>query len=116
MKIEETKSLVKIEKGFFKKLRKFFHNLFRKREKENTVLRENDNFKEYVKIQQDKEENRILKLQEEFRQGSIDENEIEENDYNKLLKLYDEQNEKLRKEIEMYKIETKKVLQKMSNT
>ncbi len=119
MKVEEQKSLIKAKKGFFEKVKNFFLNLFKRKSAEevNTAIREEyNNFKEYIQIQEDKEKSRILNLQEEFKQGNIDENEIEENDYNKLLKLYDEQNEKLRKEIEMYKVETDKILKQMSNT
>lgn len=57
-------------------------------------------FKNSIKVPEDKEKARILKLQKQYQMGIITENEISEEDYQKLLKLYDKQNKKIEDEIE----------------
>ena len=66
----------------------------------------NDDFKSKIKVNEDKEKIRLLELQKKFKNGEIAEEEMDYDDYEKLLKLYDDQNEKLKAEIEKYKIET----------
>ena len=117
-KNEEDKALIKVHLGIFNKIRNFFRSLFCRellvQEKQDIVSEKyNNNFKETVQIKQDEEELRILKLQQEFKNSNIEEEEISEDDYSKLIRLYDEQNEKLRQEIEKYKIETYKILQEI---
>lgn len=115
----EEKSLTKIKGGVFNKVISFFRNLFKKKKiKEQIILSvepEDVNFKENIKIEKDQEKDRILKLQKKFKEGEIQEEDISEDDYIKLVELYEEQNEKLRKEIEMYKIETAKILKQKKN-
>ena len=56
-------------------------------------------------VKQDKEKQRLLKLQQEFSAGNIVEEEISEEDTEKLCKLYDEQIEEIKKSTEQYKKE-----------
>ena len=69
-----------------------------------------DNFKDSVKIIENNEESRILELQKLFKSGKIHEKDIGSEDHQKLLELYDKQNEKLKQEIEKCKEETAKEL------
>lgn len=117
----EEKGLIKIHTGIIGRIRNFFQKLLFGKEKIlieaniNTSNNEND-FKENIQIKQDDEEKRILKLQQDFKQGIIEEEDIPEDDYTNLLKLYDEQNEKIRQEIEMYRKGTAKILEKFKKT
>lgn len=113
---EKEKALTKVQA--VDRIRKFFKGLFFKpsqvQENQNTVNeKENNQFRETIQIKQDEEELRILELQQEFKKGDIEEEEIPEDDYEKLIKLYDDQNEKLQQEIERYKKETYKILQEI---
>lgn len=114
----QEKGLTKIHTGIIGIIRNFFQKLLFGKETTpieaqiNTSNNEN-NFKENIQIKQEKEEKRILKLQQDFKQGIIEEEDIPEDDYTNLLKLYDEQNEKIRQEIEMYRKETAKILEQL---
>lgn len=62
-----------------------------------------NSFKQNIRIKEDKEKTRLLKLQEEFSAGKITEEDISEEDIQKLHKLYDEQIEELNKSTENYR-------------
>lgn len=62
-----------------------------------------NNFKQNIKIKENKEKTRLLKLQKEFSEGKIAEEDINENDIQKLHYLYDEQIEELNKSTENYR-------------
>lgn len=68
-----------------------------------------------IKIKPNKEKERIEKLQQQYKDGLIEESEISNDDYQKLLELYDEQNEKLEQEIENDKIQIQNMLKKLKN-
>lgn len=115
----EEKGLTKIQTGAFARIKRFFQNLLVGKEKTprveahiNTNNNEDD-FRENIQIKQEEEEKRILKLQQDFKKGIIEEKDLPEEDYKKLLKLYNEQNEKIKQEIEMYRKETAKILEKL---
>ena len=119
-KNKEEKALANLHYGFFERIKNFLKVLFLKEKspeatKNTTIEMTSNKFRETIQIKQDEEKMRILELQQEFKKGNIEEEEIPEDDYSKLIKLYDEQNEKLRQEIERYKIETYKKLQEMKN-
>lgn len=61
------------------------------------------NFKQDIKIKEDKEKTRLLKIQKEFSLGKIAEEDINEDDIQKLHRLYDEQIEELNKSTENYR-------------
>ena len=69
-----------------------------------------NNFVDEVKIENNQEMERLLKLQEEFREGKITQGDLSDEDIDKLGKLYDEQIEKIKVQIEECKkrIEDKK--------
>lgn len=66
----------------------------------NTARQE---FNGRIVIKQDKEKQRLLKLQQEFSAGKIEEEDISEEDTEKLCKLYDEQIAEIKKSTEMHK-------------
>ncbi|MCL2354750.1 MAG: hypothetical protein FWC68_02505 [Oscillospiraceae bacterium] len=73
-------------------------------------------FKESIEIKQNTEEAQLLKLQERLEAGEIEEEELTEEQTQKLHVLYDEQIEELRTKIERTKKETRAMLDKMKKT
>ena len=69
-------------------------------------------WKQTLKITENKEEKRILELQRKIKANEINEEDLTEKDYKKLIQLYTQQNQELRKKIEIYKQVIKKKLKK----
>lgn len=115
---EEEKSLAKVQNTFWNKIKKFLNSLFNKKEIHTGIIEEqkdNHNFKENLQIKKDEEKERIVYLQKEYKEGNIDEYDLTEDEYSKLIKLYEEQNKKLREEIELCKKETANILCQMKS-
>lgn len=92
------KVIEKIKRQLHKK-REFDTNAY-----ENTTFenRKKD-FKDNIKIQKKQDENRIILLQQKFMSGNIKEEDISEEDVEKLHGLYDEQINRIQELIEIYK-------------
>lgn len=117
---KEEKSLVKInEDSFFNKIRIFIKKIFNKKDCNiNNVkpvdesLKSKDNrkqkFMEEVKKIED-EETKLLKLQQQFHNGEIKEEDLTESQYKALNDLYDRQIDNLKKSIEIKKQKIKKM-------
>ena len=97
------------------KIKEFFKNIFGinnqqyieapKEEVEpinNIKLQRNINFKDEIAVTNE-EEKRILKLQRDFKAGLIEEEDLSEEDFNLLSKLYESQIEKTKQSIQTYK-------------
>lgn len=106
----QEKSLIKKE-SFFGKVKNFFKNLFKKKDKnvsENVVTennnseKENSNFKENIKVAEveDPEEIKLIELQKRYRRGEIAESDLTEEQIEALSELYDKQINALRRIIE----------------
>ena len=63
----------------------------------------NNDFFKNIEFKMNKEEMRILKLQKEYKSGNINEENISDEDYFKLVDLYKKQNEKLKQKIKSKK-------------
>ncbi len=116
----EEKSLVTIEKnGFLQKIKLFFKSLFKKEKIENTneiinesineninenfddninTIEENSSFKDEFKNKQS-----IMDMQKEYESGNLLEENMSEEDKQKLLELYQEQIDTLNSNIIEYK-------------
>ena len=70
----------------------------------------NSDFSKNIEFKIDKEELRILKLQKEYKSGNINEENISDDDYFKLVDLYKKQNEKLKQKIKLKKKKIKESL------
>ena len=68
----------------------------------NIKLQRNINFKDEIAVTNE-EEKRILKLQRDFKAGLIEEEDLSEEDFNLLSKLYESQIEKTKQSIQTYK-------------
>lgn len=108
-------SLIKVnENSIFYKIKKFFRNLFGKKENnitpiENQVIKtqeiadnKKDSFRNAItNIEND--ETRLLKLQKQFDNGEITEKELTQKQIDELEKLYNKQIEELQKSNELRK-------------
>ena len=103
----QEKSLVQVNRnGIFNKIKMFFKNLFSKNnvidnncytiedEKNNENIKKS--FTESIRNIED-EETKLLKLQKQYRNGEIKEEELTEEQVNSLCALYDKQIANLRK-------------------
>ena len=109
----QEKSLVQVNRnGIFNKIKMFFKNLFSKNnvidnncytiedEKNNENIKKS--FMESIRNIED-EETKLLKLQKQYRNGEIKEEELTEEQVNSLCALYDKQIADLRKSNEIRK-------------
>lgn len=104
----QEKSLIKKE-GFFGKVKNFFKNFFKRKDKnnknesvDNNSVNENNNFKANIKVAEaeDAEEVKLIELQKRYRRGEIAESDLTEEQVEALGELYDKQIDALRKIIE----------------
>ena len=122
----QEKSLVEVnENNIFYKIKNFFRNLFHRKEIVNNVTdfeiidetikktEQKNAFMESIKNIEN-EETKLLKLQKQYRNGEIKEEELTEAQVNSLCTLYDKQIEKLKKSNQIRKqklLEYKRKLQ-----
>lgn len=71
-----------------------------------------NDWKENLKIAEDKEEKRILELQNKIKANELSEEDLSEEDKQKVRMLYYRQNEALREKLKQYKKEIGKLLKK----
>jgi len=113
MKNSDEKQLIEVnKKSIFYKIKMFFTNLFKKKEKdsniENRIInvvsndRQKDNFVNLVKKVEDKE-TKLLKLQKQYRNGEIKEEDMTSKQVRALCDLYDKQIAELEKSNAMRK-------------
>lgn len=97
------------------KIKEFFRNIFGTNNQQyieapkeyvepinNIESQRNINFKDEI-VGANEEEKRILKLQKDFKAGLIEEEDLSEEDFNSLSKLYESQIEKTKQSIQTYK-------------
>lgn len=97
------------------KIKEFFRNIFGINNQQyieapkeyvepinNIKSQSNINFKDEIVVANEKEK-RILKLQKDFKAGLIEEEDLSEEDFNLLSKLYERQIEKTKQSIQTYK-------------
>ena len=73
-------------------------------------------FKDDIIIKKNDEEIRILELQKQYKAGNILEEDMTEEDHEKLIKLYKEQNKQLREKIMMKKNKIRKRLDELKTS
>ena len=101
-----SKEMVEYKENFISKIKKFFKNLFSGKEdiRESTVKKqlynvEKNNFRENIEVKQDEEELKIIKLQEEYKSGIIREENMTDEEHDKLIDFYKKQNKDLQEKI-----------------
>lgn len=99
--------LTVVKENILDKIKNFFKKLFSKNEEEKKVetveVKKENNFINSVKIEEDTEEKRLLKLQSLIAEDVITEEELPEEDVKALHKLYDKQILELKREIDEYR-------------
>lgn len=113
------KDLVIHKENIFTKIRNFFLKAFRKNTEgnekrcKNNVSNNNSGFMNNIIIK-DAEEQRIVQLQQDYKDGRISEQDILKEDYEKLIELYKKQNSELKHTIESKKISLRKRINALS--
>ena len=111
--------LIVYKKSIFRKISEFFKKIFSKKEvlsKEVIITNEkNNNFLENIKIKEDKEELRLLQLKQQYENGEIDEEEISDEDVDKLCELYKKETDKLNADTERRKNHIAQMLKELKN-
>lgn len=104
------KYLIVHKKKLVTKIKKFFLNIFRKNTLEDEVIEDNTyifndkpTFIGNIAIKNDEDELKILKLQQDYKAGSILEQDMTDEEHKKLIELYKKQNSDLEEEIEIRK-------------
>lgn len=104
---QEKKLMKKNENSILYKIKNFFMKLFNKKDKaveevtseQTSTYKNNSGFKDDIKVPE-LDEARILEIQQRYRNGDINLNELTNEEIDKLCDLYDEQINELQKKIE----------------
>ena len=111
--------LIVYKKSIFRKISEFFNKIFSKKEvlsKEVIITNEkNNNFLENIQIKEDKEELRLLQLKQQYENGEIDEEEISDEDVDKLCELYKKETDELNADTERRKNYIAQMLKELKN-
>ena len=111
--------LIVYTKIIFRKISEFFKKIFSKKEvlsKEVIITNEkNNNFLENIQIKEDKEELRLLQLKQQYENGEIDEEEISDEDVDKLCELYKKETDELNADTERRKNHIAQMLKELKN-
>ena len=105
----QEKGLIQInENSIFYKIKRFFRNLFAKKETAikpvlNMEVRENNNRNSFMEDIRniENEETKLLKLQKQYHLGQISETDLTDKQIKDLTNLYRKQNEQIRKSNEI---------------
>ncbi len=118
----ENNKMVEYKGNFFNKIKNFFFRLFKKssnsietqpRDFKNQSNLEEHAFKDNIIIKQDEEELRLLQLQREYKSGKILEEDMSQEDKEKLINLYKKQNLELKETIKNEKEKIRKMLDEL---
>lgn len=108
--MKKDKEIIKTD-GILYKISRFFKNLFGKNKTNietieevsiegNTEEAKVETFEEYISIKKDEDYERLLELQQKFKEGKLHPEDVTEEEIDKLTSLYNEQIEELNKKIE----------------
>lgn len=117
-------SLIPYKESIFTKISNFFKKLFsRKKEAaledsdEKTTYNEEqkNSFIENIEIKETEEEKRLKTLKMQYDNGEIDEEDISDEDIDKLVKMYEKETEELNADTEKRKIHIAQMLKELKN-
>lgn len=116
--------MIEYKENIFTKILNFFKRIFKKDispteniiEKTIENEKKNNEFFENIYIKQNEEEMRLKKLQLQYDNGEIDEDDILEEDMDKLIEMYEKETDELNKDTENIKIHITKMLNKLKNS
>lgn len=117
--------LISYKENIFTKISNIFKKLFwRKKKETNKSIDElpiynnqcRDNFIDNILIKEDGEEKRLKILQLQYDNGEIDEDDISDEDMDKLIEMYEDETEKLNADTERRKIHIAQMLKKLKQS
>lgn len=115
------KSLIVYEKGFFYKIKMFFKNIFNKEKlqesddyKYTNDQKKRSSFSDEIKIKPDFEKEKLLKIQKDYEDGLITEEDMTQEQVKGIENLYIEQITKLREIYTEYKYKTANLRKKLA--
>lgn len=113
--------LIIYKNNIFIKIAEFFKKLFSRKKilqskNENISNDIRDSFIESIKIKKDKEKLRLCKLKQQYDNGEIDEDDIPDEDVEKLVELYEEETDKLKADTEKIKNHIRQMLKQLQKT
>lgn len=113
--------LIIYKKSIFRKISDFFKKIFSKKkvlQKEDIIVvndKKNDSFIKNIQIKENKEELRLLQLKQQYENGEIDEEDMSDEDIDKLCKLYEKETDELNADTERRKNHIAQMLKELKN-
>ena len=112
--------LIIYKKSIFRKISDFFKKIFSKKEvvqNENIIVNndKNDSFIKNIQIKENKEELRLLQLKQQYENGEIDEEDMSDEDVDKLCQLYEKETDELNADAERRKNHIAQMLKELKN-
>lgn len=117
--------LITYKENIFTKISNFLKKLFFRKKKDTTKTIDEtrsynkqckENFIENILIKEDEEERRLKKLQLQYDNGEIDEEDISEEDIDKIIKMYEKETEELNADTEIRKKHIAQMLKELKTT
>ena len=118
--IMKNNKLIIYKKSLFKKIRDFFKKIFSKKEvlqNEDSVINKdkNNSFINNIQIKRNKEELRLLKLRKQYENGEINEEDMSNEDIDKLCEMYKKETDELNADTEKRKKHIEQMLNELKN-
>ena len=112
--------LIIYKNSIFRKISDFFKKIFSKKEvvqNEDIIVNndKNDSFIKNIQIKENKEELRLLQLKQQYENGEIDEEDMSDEDIDKLCKLYEKETDELNADSERRKNHIAQMLKELKN-
>lgn len=113
--------LIIYKNNIFTKIAEFFKKIFSRKKilqskNENISNDIRDSFIESIQIKKDKEKLRLCKLKQQYDNGEIDEDDIPDEDVEKLVELYEKETDKLKADTEKIKNHIRQMLKQLQKT
>lgn len=117
--------LIPYKGNIFSRISNFFKKIFFRKEEYITERIEDksfynnqckENFIENILIKENEEEKRLKNLQLQYDNGEIDEDNMSEEDMDKLIEMYEKETEELNKETESIKAHISQMLKELKNS
>lgn len=114
--------LITYKENIFTKISNFFKKLFSREKKSNLeninkkIISNNKNKKNFIEnilIKENEEEKRLKNLQMQYDNGEIDEDDILDEDMNKLIEMYEKETKELNEDTERRKVHISKMLKEL---
>lgn len=118
----DNNKLIPYKENIFSKILKFFKQIISRKKlysaenmTQETIESENNkvNFWENIQIKEDEEQIRLKILQTQYDNGQIDEEDISDEDMDKLIEMYEKETEQLNRDTENIKFHISQMLKEI---